>query len=272
MAISPTGRYVRLPKVLGRGSFKIVYEGRNNSNGMGVAWCEILVSHLEPQELELVRDEIRYMISLDHIHVVSLLESWEDVDTICFVSERVGRFNLRELIFQPHIVATAMVGQWGRQILLGLEYLHSKHPPLIHRDIKCENIFMDESIGLVKIGDLGLAVRGLSKGSMGTLPYMAPEAFESMGTTQLDIWSFGMSMLELSTGHYPYHSCTTHASILGKIMRHVLPESLDEIADQECQRIVLWCLTIDPDQRPTARMLLDDPFFSTLTSHCGNTA
>jgi WNK lysine deficient protein kinase len=46
---------------------------------------------------------------------------------------------------------------WARQILLGLNYLHNHNPPIIHRDLKCDNIFINGHQGEVKIGDLGLA-------------------------------------------------------------------------------------------------------------------
>lgn len=47
--------------------------------------------------------------------------------------------------------------KWSRQILEGLVYLHSHDPPVIHRDLKCDNIFINGNQGEVKIGDLGLA-------------------------------------------------------------------------------------------------------------------
>jgi len=46
---------------------------------------------------------------------------------------------------------------WARQILMGLVYLHNHNPPIIHRDVKCDNIFINGHQGEVKIGDLGLA-------------------------------------------------------------------------------------------------------------------
>lgn len=49
------------------------------------------------------------------------------------------------------------VKHWCRQILKGLHYLHSRHPPVIHRDLKCDNIFVNGNQGEIKIGDLGLA-------------------------------------------------------------------------------------------------------------------
>lgn len=49
------------------------------------------------------------------------------------------------------------IKSWSRQILQGLVYLHGHDPPVIHRDIKCDNIFVNGHVGQVKIGDLGLA-------------------------------------------------------------------------------------------------------------------
>jgi WNK lysine deficient protein kinase len=49
------------------------------------------------------------------------------------------------------------IKNWARQILHGLDYLHSHHPPIIHRDLKCDNVFVNGNHGEIKIGDLGLA-------------------------------------------------------------------------------------------------------------------
>lgn len=49
------------------------------------------------------------------------------------------------------------IKSWAKQILQGLVYLHSRDPPVIHRDLKCDNIFVNGHLGQVKIGDLGLA-------------------------------------------------------------------------------------------------------------------
>lgn len=50
-----------------------------------------------------------------------------------------------------------VIKDWARQILCGLVYLHSQNPPIIHRDLKCDNIFVNGNQGEIKIGDLGLA-------------------------------------------------------------------------------------------------------------------
>lgn len=67
-------------------------------------------------------------------------------------------------LFLPHsfmrrlkAIKPKVIRSWGRQILKGLQFLHTRTPPIIHRDLKCDNIFINGTTGLVKIGDLGLA-------------------------------------------------------------------------------------------------------------------
>ncbi len=63
---------------------------------------------------------------------------------------------------------------WCRQILKGLHFLHTRSPPIIHRDLKCDNIFITGPTGSVKIGDLGLATlkrTSFAKSVIGTVKY-----------------------------------------------------------------------------------------------------
>ena len=92
---------------------------------------------------------------------------------------------------------------WESQVLQGLHYFHSHNPPIIHRDIKCDNIFVNGNHGEVKIGDLGLATimwQAHVHSVIGTPKFMAPELYELV-----DIYSFGMCLLEMVTFEYPYN-------------------------------------------------------------------
>lgn len=84
-----------------------------------------------------------------------------------------------------------VVKRWAFQILKGLMYLHGHKPPVIHRDLKSDNIFINGSSGEVKIGDLGLAtiIRSAAKSQqsmtvLGTPEFMAPEMYEDTGYDQ----------------------------------------------------------------------------------------
>lgn len=115
---------------------------------------------------------------------------------------------------------TKIVKRWCRQILKGLLYLHSHNPPIIHRDIKCDNIFINGAHGEVKIGDMGTAKMKLGKKYtvIGTPEFMAPEMYEERGySDKVDVYAFGMCLLEMITGEYPYSECTNAAQIYKKV-------------------------------------------------------
>ncbi|KAK7275092.1 hypothetical protein RIF29_16199 [Crotalaria pallida] len=108
-------------------------------------------------------------------------------------------------------------GRYGR-ILEGLFYLHSHNPPVIHRDLKCDNIFVNGNRGEVKIGDLGLAaILQKANSAHSVIEFMAPKLYEEEYNELVDIYAFGMCLLELVTVEYPYIECTNAAQIYKKV-------------------------------------------------------
>ncbi|XP_021623266.1 probable serine/threonine-protein kinase WNK4 isoform X2 [Manihot esculenta] len=157
------------------------------------------------------------------------------------------------------------VKNWARQILLGLAYLHGHDPPVIHRDLKCDNIFVNGHLGQVKIGDLGLAAilreSQCAHSVIGTPEFMAPELYEEEYNELVDIYSFGMCVLEMLTSDYPYSECSNPAQIYKKVTSGKLPEAFYRIKDIEAQRFVGKCLETASKRLP-ARELLLDPFLA----------
>ncbi|KAI5405077.1 putative serine/threonine-protein kinase wnk7, variant 2 [Lathyrus oleraceus] len=151
---------------------------------------------------------------------------------------------------------------WARQILMGLVYLHNHSPPIIHRDLKCDNIFINGHQGVVKIGDLGLATllkHNNAKSVIGTPEFMAPELYDENYNELADIYSFGMCMLELATSEYPYRECRNSAQIYKKVSSGIKPVSLSKIKDPEIKSFIEKCL-VPASRRLSAKELLMDPF------------
>ncbi|KAG0294179.1 hypothetical protein BGZ97_005140 [Linnemannia gamsii] len=156
-----------------------------------------------------------------------------------------------------------VVKSWCRQILQGLAYLHTHSPPIIHRDLKCDNIFINGNNGQLKIGDLGLAVvrhRTHVSSVLGTPEFMAPELYDEKYDEKVDIYAFGMCVLEMVTKDYPYAECTNQAQIYRKVSQGIKPQALEHVQDPEIREFIDRCLDHDATTRPSAQELLDSDF------------
>ena len=158
-----------------------------------------------------------------------------------------------------------MVKSWCRQILKGLYFLHSRTPSIIHRDLKCDNIFITGTTGCVKIGDLGLATlknRSFAKSVIGTPEFMAPEMYEEHYDEGVDVYAFGMCMLEMATSEYPYSECMGPAQIYKKVTSGVRPQSFERVESPEVRDIIDRCTRLRKDERPSVKDLLNHEFFA----------
>ena len=117
----------------------------------------------------------------------------------------------------------------------------------------------------MKIGDLGLAaIVGRSHAAhslIGTPEYMAPELYEEDYTEMVDIYSFGMCLLEMVTMEIPYSECDSVAKIYKKVTSGVKPEALNSVPDPVVKTFIEKCIA-QPRARPSASELLKDSFFS----------
>lgn len=265
----PSGRYGRFRDMLGSGAMKTVYKAFDEVLGMEVAWNQVKLNDIfgSPEELQRLYSEVHLLKNLNHDSIIRYHTSWIDVNrrTFNFITEMFTSGTLREYRLKYQRVNIGAVKTWARQILRGLAYMHRLDPPVIHRDLKCDNIFVNGHLGQVKIGDLGLAtiLRGSKQAHsvIGTPEFMAPELYEEEYNELVDIYAFGMCVLEMVTSEYPYSECSNPAQIYKKVTSGKLPNAFYKIQDLEAQRFIGMCLA-DVTERLPAHELLLDPFLA----------
>nr|CAC09581.1 protein kinase [Fagus sylvatica] len=298
LEIDPTCRYIRYKDVLGKGAFKTVFKAFDEADGLEVAWNQVRIDDVlqSPDDLERLYSEVHLLKSLKHSNIVKFYNSWIDDKnkTVNIITELFTSGNLRQyvsflliallkflILFYGDIslvvsgcnpwfryckkhkkVDMKALKGWARQILTGLNYLHSHSPPIIHRDLKCDNIFINGNQGEVKIGDLGLATvmeQANAKSVIGTPEFMAPELYDEDYNELADIYSFGMCMLEMVTFEYPYSECRNSAQIYKKVSSGIKPVALSKVKDPAMKQFIEKCL-VPASQRLSAKELLMDPF------------
>ncbi|ESW07272.1 hypothetical protein PHAVU_010G115800 [Phaseolus vulgaris] len=262
----PTGRYIRYTEILGRGAFKTVYRGFDEVDGIEVAWNQVKIDGLlhSVDDLAKLYSEVNLLKSLKHDNIIKFCDSWIDdkQKTVNMITELFTSGNLRQYRKKHKYVEMKAIKGWARQILHGLLYLHSHRPPIIHRDLKCDNIFVNGNQGEVKIGDLGLAIvmqQPTAQSVIGTPEFMAPELYEESYTELVDIYSFGMCILEMVTFEYPYSECKNPAQIFKKVTSGIKPASLNKVSDPQIKEFIEKCL-VPASERLSAEELLKDPF------------
>lgn len=264
--VDPSGRYGRYNEILGKGSSKTVYRAFDEHRGMEVAWNQVQLQGFlrSPGELERLYGEIHLLKSLRHRAVMRLHAYWVDAPrrAVNFVTELFTSGTLRQYRQRHPRVSLAAVRHWCRQVLDGLAYLHARG--IIHRDLKCDNIFVNGSQGQVKIGDLGLAAvrrraAPYAAHCVGTPEFMAPEVYAEDYDELADVYSFGMCVLEMVTLEYPYSECVHPVQIYKKVTSGIKPAALYKVKDPAVRRFINKCLS-PASRRPSAVELLSDPF------------
>ncbi|KAG0211510.1 hypothetical protein BGX33_004289 [Mortierella sp. NVP41] len=268
----PTNRFQRCDEVLGEGAYKLVYRACDLEEGNEVAWNQLRFDHLSKREAQKILSEIEILQSIRNDHIINFYASWSTPTTtsstgerIVFITELMSSGTLKQYLKKTlkGALKPKVVKSWCRQILLGLTYLHTHNPPIIHRDLKCDNIFINGNNGQLKIGDLGLAVvrhRTHVSSVLGTPEFMAPELYDEKYDEKVDIYAFGMCVLEMVTKDYPYAECTNQAQIYRKVSQGIKPQALEHVQDPEIREFIDRCLDHDATTRPSAQELLDSDF------------
>ena len=244
---------------------KRVYQGYDLNEGKLIAWNTVEIDSLPKAFQAKIIQEIEILDSIKNKnkYIIDINNSWinKEKRTIYFITNFATGNDLSQFIKKVKYIKLKVVKKWCKQILSGLEFLHKNN--IAHRDLKPSNIFINSNTGDIFIGDFGLAKvsNENNKSILGTPEYMAPEVYEECYDNRIDIYSFGMCLLEFMTGQIPYSECSLAAQIWKKITDRILPECINKVNIPIAKDLILKCINQDPKERLNIDEILKHEFF-----------
>ncbi|VIO90566.1 Protein kinase domain containing protein [Brugia malayi] len=261
--------YWILDEVIGDGAFGNVYKARSKLKPGTVAAAKAM--ELEDDESQDVMVEVSILTQCKHPNIVELYDAFTMGNRITLLLEYCGGGAVDSIMMElSRHLSEQQIHYIMKEILKALNFLHGKN--VIHRDLKAGNVLLT-SDARVKLADFGVSAlckdgREVRSTFIGTPYWMAPEVMicetfpEKHYNKLADIWSFGITLIEMAEEKPPYAEMNP-AKVIFKVIK-ADPPSLERpnLWSSDFRAVVTKCLTKDPENRPSASDVLMHPFFA----------
>eukprot|EP00003_Mantamonas_plastica_P001400 TRINITY_DN1099_c0_g1_i5.p1 TRINITY_DN1099_c0_g1~~TRINITY_DN1099_c0_g1_i5.p1 ORF type:complete len:785 (+),score=244.47 TRINITY_DN1099_c0_g1_i5:131-2356(+) len=260
-------RYVKTEEIINVGHRRTVYRAYDDEEGRDVAWIEY--KDVPLAVAEAVDMNFRSLFALTNPYIVKYLSAWVEIDekqnNAIFITElppsylTLKQYSSNQLMKFP----IKIIKRWCRQIASGLHFLCSNN--FYHRDLQCDNIYIDSNNGKVLIATLELStfIDSTHPASFDGTPGFVDPEIGNIGFREdkAVVYSFGCCVLELITGLYPYMNYTSAVEIIKASLSGQTPPELDQVQDELACDFIRTCM-LPQKNRPTMDELLKHPFLS----------
>ncbi|KAK1426028.1 hypothetical protein QVD17_14695 [Tagetes erecta] len=246
-----------LKEKIGEGSFGTVCRADWNGEDVAVKTLS-LGQEFHPQRFNEFWREVAIMRRLQHPNIVLFMGVVTQPPNLSIVTEYLPRGSLFGLLHKPgpkKILDEQLRLRMAFDVAKGMNYLHKRNPPIVHRDLKSPNLLVDKNY-TVKVADFGLSRLKAntflsSKSAAGTPQWMAPEVLnDEPSNEKSDVYSFGVILWELVTLQMPWsnlHAAQVVAAVGYKHRRLEIPRDIN----RQVAALIEACWAVEPSKRPS---------------------
>ncbi|XP_028991548.1 serine/threonine-protein kinase Nek5-like isoform X2 [Betta splendens] len=251
---------------IGEGAFGKAFLVRER-DGHGHRECvvkEINLTKMSAKEKEASKKEVTLLSKMKHPNIVTFITSFQEKSSLYIVMEYCNGGDLLKKINTQRGVhfSEEQIISWFVQICLGLKHIHDRK--ILHRDIKCQNIFLTSRGMKAKLGDFGIArmlnnTMELARTCVGTPYYLSPEICESRPyNNKTDIWSLGCVLYELCTLRHPFEGSNLRQLVMKICRGRYSP--VPNLYSHELRLLLSHLFKVNPRDRPSITSVLRRPF------------
>merc|ERR1719195_557895 len=245
-------------ELIGRGSLGSVWKVFNRKTGQLMAAKEVMLDHKNESEKfrAALQNEIDLCTNLQHPNIVTYLGNDFVNGRLYIYLEYMPGGSIAQVLAQFGSLEEPVIARYMGNMLRGLNFLHTRDPPVLHRDIKGANILVGLD-RMVKLSDFGCSKR--SAGTMiqtlrGSVPWMAPEVMrQAEYGRKADIWSLGCVLIEMSTAAAPWGHFDNQLAAMVRIAMSDETPPVPKHLSQVCRSAIALCTRRAPEERPSAK-------------------